>query len=57
MFVPVHVGAMAVLAAIIELLLTLSILADTEEILADSELSAESCVEVVDGAEFWDSFS
>jgi hypothetical protein len=48
---------MAVLAAIIKLLLTLSILADTEEILADRELSAGSCVGVVDGAEVCDDAS
>jgi hypothetical protein len=48
---------MAVLAAIFELLLALSILADTEEILADRELSAGSCVVVVDGAEVCDDAS
>lgn len=39
---------MAVLAAIIELLLALSMLAETEEILAESELNAGSCEDVAD---------
>jgi hypothetical protein len=48
---------MAVLAANIELLRTLSMLADTNEILADSELSARSCVDVVGEVGFCDDAS
>lgn len=49
LFLPVHTGAMPAVADRSELLLALSRLADTEDILEDNELSAGSSEDVDNG--------